>query len=902
MIAATAGGIDLARLLLDLLVVLVAAKAAAELAERLRVPAVLGEILAGVLVGPSVLGLVELGGERGVSLGMLAEIGVLLLLLQVGMEMDLGELGRVGRTSMLTAVIGVAAPFAAGFAVALPFGVGTDTAVFIGAALTATSVGITARVFGDLRALATTEARVVLGAAVADDVLGLVILTVVVKVVTGGSVGFGVIAGTLGLAVLFLLVTGALSLLAVPRLLDRVHHLSVSPATVTIAAFAITIGFAELADSAKLAFIIGAFMAGLGLGRSRHHDRIARDLGSVGNLLIPVFFAQIGINADLGAMFQPSVLGLAAALSVVAVLGKLASAAGTFGTSVDRLLVGLGMIPRGEVGLIFAAIGLANGVLDADQYGALILVVLLTTLMTPPLLRWRLGRTAGEMSGKVSGKETGEVAAEAPAGGWLSVEEGVIRLNAVPPASATVPIALEAALFARNATPGGDLLSWFGSHRNHPLTWRADDTASLVRVLRHGSPRSWRLLDASGVLERALPEVADSMRHRRADLGDLDPTAALRFPVAERLQSSADQHGDVSEWLMLAALTADVCADADDGAACSIALAGRLVPQDASTVVTSLVADAHLLRAGARNPDAFNRGAVLQLATHLRSLDHAYEAYLLARAIGGMSTLQEQALLERLRQVNEALEHPEFTGSEATDLAVVRRTSAERIGADEAVTQRLRAAPNPYLLSHEPEELARQARLLEPLPRPGTVRVSVSPEAEPDHWKVDVACHDARGLLARLSDVLAEFGLEVVAADIATWPDGGVLDSFVVRSVKRPAARELATSMEAALDRPLHLGAAPGLELVVDNDSLPWHTSVRVTGPDTPGALRSVSAAFAAVDLVVHSARIGADANGVDDRFAITDRVGRKISAARLDEARAILHAGPSRRHLRRRR
>ena len=392
MIAASGAGVDLARLLLDLLVVLVAAKVAAEVAEWLRVPAVLGEILAGVLVGPSVLGLVELGGDRGVSLGMLAEIGVLLLLLQVGMEMDLGELGKVGRSSLLTAVIGVAAPFAAGVAVALPFGVGTETAIFIGAALTATSVGITARVFGDLRALATTEARVVLGAAVADDVLGLVILTVVVKVVTGGSVGVGVVVGTLGLAVLFLLVTGVLGLLVVPRLLDRVHRMSASPATVTVAAFAVTIGFAELADSAKLAFIIGAFMAGLGLGRSQHHDRIARDLGSVGNLLIPVFFAQIGINADLGAMFQPSVLGLAAALSVVAVLGKLASAAGTFGTSVDRLLVGLGMIPRGEVGLIFASIGLTNGVLDADQYGALILVVLLTTLMTPPLLRWRLGR------------------------------------------------------------------------------------------------------------------------------------------------------------------------------------------------------------------------------------------------------------------------------------------------------------------------------------------------------------------------------------------------------------------------------------------------------------------------------------------------------------------------------
>ena len=176
MIAAT-DGVDLARLLLDLLIVLAAAKLLAELAERVRVPAVLGEILAGILIGPSVLGLVDITDTRGVSLTMLAEIGVLLLLLQVGMEMDLVELRKVGATSLVVAVIGVVAPFASGMAVALAFGESTNTAIFIGAALTATSVGITARVFGDLHALATTEARVVLGAAVADDVLGLVILS-----------------------------------------------------------------------------------------------------------------------------------------------------------------------------------------------------------------------------------------------------------------------------------------------------------------------------------------------------------------------------------------------------------------------------------------------------------------------------------------------------------------------------------------------------------------------------------------------------------------------------------------------------------------------------------------------------------------------------------------------------
>lgn len=891
MIASTAEGLDLARLLLDLLIVIVAAKAAAELAERLRVPAVLGEILAGVAIGPSALGLVTLTGDRGVSVSVLAEIGVVLLLLQVGMEMDLRELSKVGRASLLTAVAGVVVPFAAGLLVGELFGLSTNTSVFLGAALTATSVGITARVFGDLRALATTEARIVLGAAVADDVLGLVILTVVVKVVEGGSVGVGVIASTLGLALLFLLVTGVVGLLAVPRVLNTVQRVAISPATVTVAALAITIGFAELADSAKLAFIIGAFMAGLGIGRSAHHDRVARDLGAVGNVLIPVFFAQIGINADLGAMFKPSVLGLAAVLAVVAVLGKLASAAGTFGTRVDRLLVGLGMIPRGEVGLIFAAIGLSSGVLDPDQYGALILVVLLTTIITPPLLRWRLGRSTPV-------DET--VADEEPADGWLTAAHGTIRLNATPPVSLTLPLALHAANLTGEAQPSGDLLTWFGNHRTAALQWDPALTGQLVHLLRHGSPRAWRFLDVSGVLERSLPEVAAAMSHRRADLGDLDPTAALRFPVVERLSAHLDPDSE-STVLTVAALAADVCGDHGDEAACAEQLAARLLPADDAVRVAALVRDAHLLRSGSHDPRAVAPSEVLQLADHLGSPDHTRAAASLALALGDLPVHQRQLLDERVRQVVDVLEHPEFTGSDAADLATDRRLKAGKVFDDPAVDERLRFAPTAYLLSHEPDELARQARLIEPLPRPGTARVSVVPEPEPDRWKIDIACHDARGLLARLTDVLADFGLEVVSASIATWPDGGVLDSFVVEARRRPSAKDLAHAVEAALDRRLHLAAAPSLSLEFDNSALPWHTSVVVNGPDRPGALSAVCAAFAASDVVVHSARIASGDHGVDDRFAVSDRVGRKLDARTIEEVRSILADGPTRRHLRRR-
>ncbi|MEY3070131.1 MAG: High-affinity Na(+)/H(+) antiporter NhaS3, partial [Actinomycetota bacterium] len=321
LIAASAGNYDLALVLGNLLIIILVARLAAEVAERLKIPAVLGEIVAGIIIGPSVLGWIDPISHLAVAdmVLLLGEIGVILLLLQVGLEMDLDELAKVGKPALFVALIGVAVPFAAGFGVASAFGEEGKIALFIGAALTATSVGITARVLGDLRALSRTESRIVLGAAVADDVLGLVILTVVVKVVTEGSIGAGVVFETLGLALGFLLVTGLLAIYVVPRLFTEIDRRAKSSTTVVAAAFALTLGFSLLAGEAKLAFIIGAFMAGIGIGRSPQHERIAEGLNPLGHIFIPVFFASIGINADLEAMFQPSVLALAAVLTVVAI-------------------------------------------------------------------------------------------------------------------------------------------------------------------------------------------------------------------------------------------------------------------------------------------------------------------------------------------------------------------------------------------------------------------------------------------------------------------------------------------------------------------------------------------------------------------------------------------------------
>jgi Kef-type K+ transport system membrane component KefB len=394
LIAASAGNYDLALILGNLLIIILVARLAAELAERIKIPAVLGEIVAGIIIGPSVLGLIDPIKHLDVAnmVLLLGEIGVILLLFQVGLEMDLGEMAKVGKPALLVAIIGVAVPFAAGFGVAASFGEDAKVALFIGAALTATSVGITARVLGDLRALALRESRIVLGAAVADDVLGLVILTVVVKVVTEGSISAGVVLETIGLAVGFLLLTGLLAIYVIPRVFTRIDRIAKSSTTIVSIAFALTLAFSLLANQAKLAFIIGAFMAGLAVGRSTQHERIAEGLNPLGHIFIPVFFASIGINADLEAMFQPSVLALASVLTVVAIIGKLVAGLGIGRSGGDKLLIGIGMMPRGEVGLIFASIGLSKGVLDDELYGALLLMVLVTTLITPPLIRLKLAK------------------------------------------------------------------------------------------------------------------------------------------------------------------------------------------------------------------------------------------------------------------------------------------------------------------------------------------------------------------------------------------------------------------------------------------------------------------------------------------------------------------------------
>ena len=869
--------------LLDILIVLVAAKLAAEIAERVGFPPVVAEILAGVVIGPSVFDLV--GQEQ--TLQVLGEIGVILLLLQVGMEMDLGELGAVGRASVSVAVVGVVVPMVGGFGVSELFGYDAQTALFLGAALAATSVGITARVFSDLRALATVEARTVLGAAVADDVLGLVILTVVVRIASEGSVSVLSVLGIFALALAFLVATTAVGTRAAPPLFQFLNRYARSTGTVVALALAFTLAFAELADAAQLAPIVGAFVAGLSLSRSTVSDRITRELAPVGHLFIPVFFLQIGIDAKVEAFFDPTVLAIGGALFAVAVVGKIIAAVGAAGSPGDKRLIGLGMIPRGEVGLIFATIGLRETILDQDQYAALLLVVLSTTLLAPPLLRWRLQQLR-------AGRAERRHPSTAPPGGrWLVTRDGEVDLAGSPPEGLALSLALEAAqaISRGGVQPGRALLNYLGDLGDTPMRWSRDASRQLFEVLRTGDARTWRFLETTGVLERALPELAEAVRRRRDDPFLIDPSHVLRFSLVDTIRDlvATDERAAAEyarlqhpEWLLLAALILDTAGEDAEPVDLARRLAGRLdLGAAAEQEIALLVGDSSLLRAAAQRVDGFDEERVFALATHLDRPERARALYLLTLALGGLEPWDRSRLDELHDLVLAALEQPDLTGLDARNLVERRRAEAVRLaGGDRAVVERIAHAPRTYLLAQDAADVARQAALLEPLPPPGRARVAVDQvEGDSHDWRVEVASRDRPGLLATVTGVLSDSGLSVQDAVVATWADGGALESFRVLPTKGtpPDADALTAAIVEAFDRPLEAPPTPGAEVVFDDDASPWYTLCEVRCVDRPGLLHAITAAFASAGVDVHSARVRTVEGQAADRFEVTDRNGRKL-------------------------
>jgi Na+:H+ antiporter len=376
-------------LLIGLVLVWLAAKLAGEGMERIGQTAVLGELLAGVVIGPGVLGLVH----ESAVLYALAELGVLILLFEVGLESNLHELLRAGLQATLVAVVGVVVPFAAGFAVMAWLGFSPLVAVFIGATLTATSVGITARVLADLGRLQDPAAKVVLGAAVVDDILGLIILAVVTGIARSGSVSLATVGLMSAKAVVFLLVAIWAGVRLAPVLIGWIGQLH-ARGTLIVYSMIFAVALAAVADLIGLATIIGAFAAGLVLATTERREHIEARIKPVADLLVPVFFVTVGMKVQPAMLspFAPNAqFGMAMVLTVVAIATKLVAGLAVYQTGVRRWPVGVGMVPRGEVGLIFAGAGLAASVIAEDLYAVVVVVVMLTTFAAPPWLKLLYG-------------------------------------------------------------------------------------------------------------------------------------------------------------------------------------------------------------------------------------------------------------------------------------------------------------------------------------------------------------------------------------------------------------------------------------------------------------------------------------------------------------------------------
>jgi Kef-type K+ transport system membrane component KefB len=383
-----------AEILGQLFVVLLAAKLGDELFKRLGQPPVVGEILAGVLVGPSVLGWYQINPETT----LFAEIGVVLLLFQVGVETRLLDLLRVGGAALAVGALGVALPFAAGFGFGALIGAELGVAVFLAAALTATSVGITSGALRNLGALGTQSGRIILGAAVIDDILAMLIVAFATGL-AAGSLEFGRLASLLVVAVLFigLVVLGGTGLLRRRRSLLTDPQFAETP---FLPGMIIMLGLAALSAIIGLAAIIGAFLAGMVVGESSERHALEAELAPVAAFFTPFFFAFIGAQVDLVALANPESIILLLGITALAVGSKFIGAfVGALGQGRARAtLIGWGMIPRGEVGIVVAGLGLSAGAIDSATYSVVVGMAIITTLMVPPLLPLLVRQAEGALA------------------------------------------------------------------------------------------------------------------------------------------------------------------------------------------------------------------------------------------------------------------------------------------------------------------------------------------------------------------------------------------------------------------------------------------------------------------------------------------------------------------------
>jgi len=377
--------------LVGLFILLVAAKVGEEIARRLGQPAVVGELLGGFVVGPYALGLVTPGDVATVF----AEIGVVVLLFTVGLEVRLDQLLSVGKPAALTAVIAMILPILAGIGVGILIGEPLGTASFVGLALAATSIGITSRVLAEMGVLDRAFARVVLGAAVIDDVLALVLIGIVSGLAAGD-----LSASTFAVAISAVALVG-LGFAAARRARGLKREVFTWPLfadTPLVPAFIVMLGLAIVSAALGLAAIIGSFVAGLIVAETEAREEVSHEIRPLAAIFTPFFFAVTGANVDLGALLSPRIALLAISLAAVGVATKWlggvigARRLGRWGSTA----VGVGMVPRGEVGIVVANLGLATGLLTGTLYSAVLAAVILTTIVAPFLLSWAIPRALAE--------------------------------------------------------------------------------------------------------------------------------------------------------------------------------------------------------------------------------------------------------------------------------------------------------------------------------------------------------------------------------------------------------------------------------------------------------------------------------------------------------------------------
>jgi glycine cleavage system regulatory protein len=756
-----------------------------------------------------------------------------------------------------------------------------------------------------MRALASPEARTVLGAAVADDVAGLLILTVVVRTTAeGGGLAIGGLVGIMVVALGFLTLATVLGAWLVPRIFAALAERARTDGALVAIAIAFTLAIAGAASGARLAPIVGAFVAGIVLGRSPVRDDLHRRLAPVGHLLIPLFFLQIGTDARIGAFGDPWVLGVAAVLCVVAVGGKIVAGVGVTRGGGDRMLIGVGMIPRGEVGLIFAGLGLSHGVLDARSHAALLLVVMATTIVAPPWIRRRIDRARRRAVSHASVVE--------PPEGWLRVTGDEVELNAEPPPSLAARVGLDAALLCDERGPGSRLLTWLSSTAGEAPEWDEAVRQRFFVLLRNGGVRAWRFLDVSGLLARLLPDLDTALRQRMRDPFDLDPQGALRWEGLDRLRDLVCDGNDRAariwartphqDLALLAALARSAFADRR-AAAATRRLAGTIgLGEDDAAMLEFLVAERHLLPAAAARLTMGTEDTVLELAAHLRTAARADALYLLAAAETEDRTERER-LDELFELVSDALTHPELTGAAAEDVIELRRAEAERALTrfpEDEVRRFLAEAPRRYLLAQRPEAIARHMRMLQTRPVAYEIRLHAEPASPADaaEWMVDVVTLDRRGLLAAITGAFAVHRLDVQEAFVSTWSTGVAIDVFRVRAPAGVDWEAVRTSTADALVHPDANGGAAVVEGAVDldNRASPWHTIVEVRAHDRQGLLHRVATALARAGAEIHYATATTRGGEAVDTFFVTDRNGHKLDAAGERDLRAAFAGSPLRR------